>query len=56
MPSTLVHKNHFDIFNNLCLELLVHKPCYLIVFKGTLSVISSDFPCKDDNARFTTIP
>ena len=26
------------------------------LFKGTLSVISSDPPCKDGNARFTTIP
>ena len=25
-------------------------------FKGTVSVISSDPPCKDSNARFTTVP
>ena len=24
--------------------------------KGTASLISSDPPCKDDNARFTTVP
>ena len=24
--------------------------------KGTVNVISSDPPCKDDNARFTTVP
>ena len=24
--------------------------------KGTVSIISSDFPCKDGNARFTTDP
>ena len=24
--------------------------------KGTVSVISSDPPCKDGNARFTTVP
>ena len=27
-----------------------------IVIKGTASVISSDPPCKDGNARFTTVP
>ena len=26
------------------------------ILKGTVSVISSDPPCKDGNARFTTIP
>ena len=26
------------------------------IIKGTVSVISSDPPCKDDIARFTTIP
>ena len=26
------------------------------MFKGIVSVISSDPPCKDDNARFTTVP
>ena len=26
------------------------------LLKGTVSVISSDPPCKDGNARFTTIP
>ena len=25
-------------------------------FKGTVSVVSSDPPCKDGNARFTTVP
>ena len=25
-------------------------------FKGTVSVFSSDPPCKDDNSRFTTVP
>ena len=25
-------------------------------FKGTVSVISSDPPCKDSNARFTDVP
>jgi len=25
------------------------------LFKGTVSVISSDPPCKDDNARFTSV-
>ena len=25
------------------------------IFKGTVSVISSDPPCKDNNARFTTV-
>ena len=25
-------------------------------FKGTVSVISSDPPCKDDNARIITVP
>jgi len=25
------------------------------MFKGIVSVISSDPPCKDDNARFTTV-
>ena len=27
-----------------------------LVLKGTVSVISSDPPCKDDNARFSTVP
>ena len=26
------------------------------MFKGIVSVISSDPPCKDDNAWFTTVP
>jgi len=26
------------------------------VIKGTVSVISSDPPCKDGNARYTTVP
>ena len=25
-------------------------------FKGTVSVMLSELPCKDDNARFTTVP
>ena len=29
---------------------------YLPQTKGTVSVISSDPPCKDDNVRFTTAP
>ena len=28
----------------------------VFLFKGTVSVISSDSPYKDDNARFTTVP
>jgi len=28
----------------------------LVLIKGTLSVISSHPPCKDNNARFTTVP
>ena len=27
-----------------------------VVFKGTVSAISSDPPCKDGNARFTVVP
>ena len=27
-----------------------------LTFKGTVSVISSEPPCKDDNERFTTVP
>ena len=27
-----------------------------LCFKGTVSVISSDPPCKDDSAGFTTVP
>ena len=27
----------------------------VISFKGTVSVISSDPPCKDDNSRFTMV-
>ena len=30
--------------------------CTLSLFKGTVSVISSDSPCKDVNVRFTTVP
>ena len=26
------------------------------IIKGTVSVISSDPPCKDNNVRFTTVP
>ena len=26
------------------------------LLKGTVSIISSDPPCKDDNARFTKVP
>ena len=26
------------------------------MIKGTVSVISSDLPSKDDNVRFTTVP
>ena len=29
---------------------------YYSYFKGTVSIISSDPPCKDDNVRFTTVP
>ena len=29
---------------------------YLNKLKGTVSVISSDSPCKDDSVRFTTVP
>ena len=28
----------------------------IAVIKGTVSVISSDPSCKDDNARFTIVP
>ena len=28
----------------------------ILIFKGTVSVISSDRPCKDGNTRFTTVP
>jgi len=28
----------------------------VFLFKGTVSVISSDPPYKDDNIRFTTVP
>ena len=27
-----------------------------VIIKGTLSVISSDPPCNNDNVRFTTVP
>ena len=29
---------------------------YKIYIKGTVSIISSDLSCKDDNAQFTTVP
>ena len=28
----------------------------IVLLKGTVSVISSDSSCKDDDARFTTVP
>jgi len=28
----------------------------ITIFKGTVSIISSDPPCKDGNSRFTTVP
>ena len=28
----------------------------IVLLKRTVSVTSSDPPCKDDNARFTTVP
>ena len=31
------------------------KDGFLTQFKGTVSVILSDPPCKNDNARFTTV-
>ena len=37
-------------------ELLYLKPLVLRAIKGTVSVISSYPQCKDDNARFTTVP
>ena len=40
----------FDIFLFELVLIDFHK------IKGTVSVISSDPPCKDGNARFTTVP
>ena len=41
----------------ICLSLVTHVYCdmytfFRVVLKGTVSVISSHPPCKDDNARF----
>ena len=33
-----------------------YKFYHIFHFKGTVSVVSSDPPCKDGNARFTTVP
>ena len=40
------------------LKIPSNKPCpvFLQWFKGPVSVVSSDPPCNDDNARFTTGP
>ena len=35
---------------------LLGRNCYWAYLKCTVSVISSDPPCKDDNARFTKVP
>ena len=32
------------------------KICIISGFKVTVSVISSELPCKDSKARFTTVP
>ena len=38
-------------------EINEHSKCFkFFIFKGTVSVISSDPPWKDGNARFTTVP
>ena len=29
---------------------------FILVLEGTVSVVSSDLPCKDDNAQFSTVP
>ena len=38
-----------------------HETVYIIqgygkMVKGTVSIISTDSPCKEGNARFTTVP
>ena len=33
----------------------IQRTCTLFTLEGTVSVVSSDPPCKDGNARFTTL-
>ena len=48
-----------DVDLKICL-ISVYQQCILytlwILLKGTVSIISSDPPCKDGNAQFTIVP
>ena len=41
---------HLNMIEYQCLQPLI------VLVKRTVGVISSDPPCKDGNARFTTVP
>ena len=44
----------FNLFVDFWMGKLQNKTIFKNIFlKGTVSIISSDPPCKDDNARFT---
>jgi len=48
------YKGWFDNFRFELLKVFTHRE--IILFKGTVSVISCDAPCKDSNDRFTKVP
>ena len=56
-------ENLFKVFNNLLRETFnaplpecSKNSCFETKVKGTVSVISSDSPNKDDNVRLTAVP
>ena len=50
MVTMALSNKHLNMDKYQCPEPLI------VLLKRTVSVTSSDPPCKDDNARFTTVP
>jgi len=55
-PSVKIYLNPSQVFCFSSWTSNSHFGFGNLMLRGTVSVISSDPPCKDSNSRFTTVP
>ena len=58
VPTSIEIEDYFEIVFDFQDKSMISKILVLLVIhiEGTVSVVSSDPPCKDGNARFTNVP